>query len=148
VGGLAQRDETDAAEINIVSNSSGPQEEWKTLPDGRKWWKLTSKAKAKIAETLVEFRGQYRYNLLDSKLRRRAFQVGREHYDIGNDVFEVMLDSTLSYADYDRTLLAWWRNFDAAWPELKSRYGNRFYRMWRYCLLSYHGRFPPEPRGH
>jgi cyclopropane-fatty-acyl-phospholipid synthase len=37
---------------------------------------------------------------------------------------------------YDRTLMEWWRNFDAAWPTLRSRYGDRFYRMWRYYLLS------------
>jgi cyclopropane-fatty-acyl-phospholipid synthase len=37
-------------------------------------------------------------------------------------------------ADYDRTLMAWWRNFDRAWPELQARYGPRFYRMWKYYL--------------
>jgi len=37
-------------------------------------------------------------------------------------------------ADYDRTLMAWWANFDAAWPELRDRYGDRFYRMWRFYL--------------
>jgi cyclopropane-fatty-acyl-phospholipid synthase len=36
---------------------------------------------------------------------------------------------------YDRTLLAWWDNFDAAWGELRAHYGDRFYRMWRYYLL-------------
>jgi cyclopropane-fatty-acyl-phospholipid synthase len=36
---------------------------------------------------------------------------------------------------YDRTLMAWWQNFDAAWPSLRARYGDRFYRMWRYYLL-------------
>jgi cyclopropane-fatty-acyl-phospholipid synthase len=36
---------------------------------------------------------------------------------------------------YDRTLMAWWQNFDAAWPTLRPRYGDRFYRMWRYYLL-------------
>jgi cyclopropane-fatty-acyl-phospholipid synthase len=40
-------------------------------------------------------------------------------------------------ADYDRTLLAWHRNFEAAWPRLKDRYGPRFYRMWRYYLMSF-----------
>lgn len=35
-------------------------------------------------------------------------------------------------ADYDKTLMAWWANFDRAWPELKDQYGDRFYRMWRY----------------
>ncbi len=43
--------------------------------------------------------------------------------------------------DYDRTLLAWWQNFDAAWPGLEARYGDRFYRMWRYYLLSCAGTF-------
>lgn len=44
-------------------------------------------------------------------------------------------------ADYDKTLTAWWQNFDAHWPELKDRYGERFYRMWKYYLLSCAGSF-------
>lgn len=39
-------------------------------------------------------------------------------------------------AHYDTTLLHWVENFDAAWPELKDKYGERFYRMWKYYLLS------------
>ncbi|MFO8063731.1 MAG: cyclopropane fatty acyl phospholipid synthase [Spirochaetia bacterium] len=39
-------------------------------------------------------------------------------------------------AHYDTTLLHWVENFDAAWPELKDTYGERFYRMWKYYLLS------------
>ncbi len=42
---------------------------------------------------------------------------------------------------YDRTLLAWWENFENAWPRLGSRYGERFYRMWRYYLLTSAGAF-------
>ncbi|MCB1758072.1 MAG: class I SAM-dependent methyltransferase, partial [Gammaproteobacteria bacterium] len=30
--------------------------------------------------------------------------------------------------DYDRTLMAWWANFDAGWPRLRNRYDSRFYR--------------------
>ena len=37
-------------------------------------------------------------------------------------------------ADYDRTLMAWRNNFDAAWPALSARYDDRFRRMWRYYL--------------
>jgi len=44
-------------------------------------------------------------------------------------------------ADYDRTLMAWHRRFEAAWPELAERYGERFRRMWRYYLLSCAGSF-------
>lgn len=44
-------------------------------------------------------------------------------------------------ADYDKTLMAWHANFEAAWPEFKEQYGERFYRMWRYYLLSCAGAF-------
>ncbi len=43
--------------------------------------------------------------------------------------------------DYDRTLMAWWANFERAWPSLKDKYGERFYRMWKYFLLSSAGFF-------
>jgi cyclopropane-fatty-acyl-phospholipid synthase len=43
--------------------------------------------------------------------------------------------------DYDRTLMAWWERFDAAWPSLKQHYSERFYRMWKYYLLSCAGFF-------
>ena len=36
--------------------------------------------------------------------------------------------------DYDRTLMAWQANIDAAWPELATRYDERFRRMWRFYL--------------
>jgi len=39
-------------------------------------------------------------------------------------------------ADYDKTLQSWHRNFEAAWPALKNKYSDRFYRMWRYYLLA------------
>ncbi len=44
-------------------------------------------------------------------------------------------------ADYDKTLMAWFANFDAAWPKLQPIYGDRFYRMWKYYLLSCAGLF-------
>lgn len=43
--------------------------------------------------------------------------------------------------DYDKTLLAWFANFEKAWPELRATYGERFYRMWKYYLLSCAGNF-------
>jgi len=43
--------------------------------------------------------------------------------------------------DYDKTLMAWHNNFEKAWPELKTKYGERFHRMWRYYLLSSAGGF-------
>ena len=38
--------------------------------------------------------------------------------------------------DYDRTLMAWHENFEDGWDDLRPRYGDTFYRMWRYYLLS------------
>lgn len=43
--------------------------------------------------------------------------------------------------DYDKTLMAWWKNFDQSWPALEARYGQRFYRMWQYYLMSCAGYF-------
>ena len=44
-------------------------------------------------------------------------------------------------ADYDQTLLAWWQNFEQAWPELEHDSTPEFYRFWRYYLLSCAGFF-------
>ncbi len=44
-------------------------------------------------------------------------------------------------AYYEKTLLAWFSNFDRNWPKLKAQYGDRFYRMWKYYLLSCAGAF-------
>jgi cyclopropane-fatty-acyl-phospholipid synthase len=44
-------------------------------------------------------------------------------------------------ADYDKTLMSWYRNIDDNWSNLKSKYSNRFYRMWTYYLLSCAGSF-------
>ena len=48
--------------------------------------------------------------------------------------------------DYDKTLMAWHANFEKSWPELKEKYGDRFYRMWRYYLLSSAGGFRSRGR--
>ena len=42
---------------------------------------------------------------------------------------------------YDKTLMAWFDNFSRNWSEIKSHYDDRFYRMWRYYLLSCAGAF-------
>jgi len=44
-------------------------------------------------------------------------------------------------ADYDKTLMAWYERFSSNWEKLKSKYDERFYRMWKYFLLSSAGAF-------
>jgi cyclopropane-fatty-acyl-phospholipid synthase len=47
-----------------------------------------------------------------------------------------LLDDLHAFGDdYDCTLMAWYRNFVRAWPQLKASYCERFYRMWTYYLL-------------
>jgi len=43
--------------------------------------------------------------------------------------------------DYDKTLMAWYKNFDKNWNKLEDQYSERFYRMWKYYLLSAAGSF-------
>ncbi len=44
-------------------------------------------------------------------------------------------------ADYDRTLMSWFHNFENSWDQIKNKYDERFYRMWKYFLLSSAGAF-------
>jgi cyclopropane-fatty-acyl-phospholipid synthase len=60
--------------------------------------------------------------------------------DAVDDLF-VVEDLHSFGADYDRTLMAWHDNFEAAWPHFADRLGERFRRMWRYYLLSCAGAF-------
>lgn len=42
---------------------------------------------------------------------------------------------------YDKTLMAWRKNFNKNWDKIKINYDERFYRMWDYYLLSFAGTF-------
>jgi cyclopropane-fatty-acyl-phospholipid synthase len=43
--------------------------------------------------------------------------------------------------DYELTLMAWHKNFEASWPGFSEQYGEKFGRMWRYYLLQCAGSF-------
>lgn len=44
-------------------------------------------------------------------------------------------------AYYEKTLLAWYRNFQKNWSRFEPQFGEQFFRMWRYYLLSCAGAF-------
>ena len=44
-------------------------------------------------------------------------------------------------SDYDKTLMAWHRNFENHWDRFAEKFDPQFYRMWRYYLLSCAGAF-------
>ena len=46
-----------------------PIEPTQALPDGSLWHNVTTEEKSKVAETLAEYRGNYKYNLIDDNLR-------------------------------------------------------------------------------
>jgi cyclopropane-fatty-acyl-phospholipid synthase len=60
--------------------------------------------------------------------------------------FFVMEDWHNFGADYDKTLMAWYDNFESNWDQIKNRYTDRFYRMWKYFLLSFAGAFRSRSR--
>ena len=55
--------------------ADGPLKAEVDLPDGTKWKNLIIDEKAKVAETLAEFRGQYKYNLMDKHVLAFNAQV-------------------------------------------------------------------------
>jgi alkaline phosphatase D len=55
--------------------ADGPVASEVKLADGKVWKNIVTGEKSKVAETLDEFRGCYRYNLLDENVRRFSAQV-------------------------------------------------------------------------
>lgn len=49
-------------------------------------------------------------------------------------------------SDYDKTLMAWYSNFIRNWDKIKDQYSERFFRMWKYFLLSSAGSFRSRKR--
>jgi len=55
--------------------ADGPISAEVNLPDGSVWKNLVTQEVSKVAESLNEFRGRYRYNFMDTNLRRMACDV-------------------------------------------------------------------------
>lgn len=55
--------------------ADGPIQAEQVLPDGSVWKNVVIEEKSKVAESLHEFRGNYKYNLLDENVRRFNAEV-------------------------------------------------------------------------
>ena len=55
--------------------ADGPLEAEKEMPNGEIWKNVMTEEKSKVAETLAEFRGNYKYNLMDENVVRFNAQV-------------------------------------------------------------------------
>ena len=81
------------------------------LDDGTVWRNLVTEAKAKVAESLDEFRGNYRYNLLDEHMRRFGGEVSQlvlwdDHEVRDNWYLERSLEADARYHVKSMPLLA------------------------------------------
>ncbi|MCC4613782.1 alkaline phosphatase D family protein [Xanthomonas campestris pv. esculenti] len=88
----------------IYADSPVPAE--LTVEDGKRWRNLTTAAKSKVAETLDEFRGNYRYNLLDEHVRRFNAEVPQlwqwdDHETTNNWSSGKQLDARYEVRDID-----------------------------------------------
>lgn len=81
------------------------------LKDGAVWKNLVTEAKSKVAETIDEFRGNFRYNLLDDNLRRFNADVPMlaqwdDHEVVDNWYYGKRLESDARYTEKNVTALA------------------------------------------
>lgn len=64
-----------------------------------------------------------------------------KHIAQASEPYFIMEDWHNFGADYDRTLMAWYARFQAAWPTLAQNYSSRFERMFSYYLNACAGAF-------
>ena len=79
---------------------------------------------------------QHFYRSCNYSLLPSAGQITKVYED-----FFVLEDWHNFGADYDKPLMFWFNNFNDNWYKLKESYDDRFYRMWKYYLLSCAGSF-------
>jgi alkaline phosphatase D len=113
------------------------------LPDGTRWRNLTTPEKSKVAESLDEFRGNYRYNLMDDNVRRFNAEVSQiwqwdDHETLNNWSPGKDLSSDARYQEKAVPLLAAraLRAFQEFAPmRLEAGDGERIYRRVRFGPL-------------
>ncbi|MFI9045745.1 alkaline phosphatase D family protein [Streptomyces sp. NPDC053427] len=126
---------------NIYADN--PITERVTLPDGRIWRNVTTEEKAKVAETLGEFRGAFRYNLLDDNLRRFNAQVPTitqwDDHEVHNNWYpgQLLDDDRYTVKDADVLSARSLRAFSEYFPirTLRADRGGRVYRVVRHGPL-------------
>lgn len=92
--------------------ADGPISATQALPDGSAWRNITTEEKSKVAETLAEYRGNFRYNLLDEHLKRFNAQVPSiiqwDDHEVRNNWYpgEVIAASDTRYTEKSIDVLA------------------------------------------
>ncbi|MFJ3234171.1 alkaline phosphatase D family protein [Streptomyces sp. NPDC086787] len=92
--------------------ADGPLTATQALPGGGVWRNITTEEKSKVAETLAEYRGNFRYNLLDENLKRFNAQVPSviqwDDHEVRNNWYpgELITDSDPRYTEKSVDVLA------------------------------------------
>ncbi|WP_018653670.1 alkaline phosphatase D family protein [Actinomadura flavalba] len=120
--------------------ADGPLAETVALPDGRVWRNVLTPEKAKVAETLAEYRGQFRYNLLDENLRRFNARVPMiyqwDDHEVTNNWYPgEILDSPQYTEKRVDVLAARGRRAMLEYTPVRPRSGDRLYRKVSYGPL-------------
>ncbi|MCX5395459.1 alkaline phosphatase [Streptomyces sp. NBC_00102] len=81
-----------------------------SLPDGRIWHNVTTLEKSKVAETLAEYRGNFRYNLLDANVRKFNSQVPSivqwDDHEVRNNWYPGQILDDVRYTEKNVDVLA------------------------------------------
>ncbi|MGP3971042.1 alkaline phosphatase D family protein [Streptomyces sp. 6N223] len=121
--------------------ADNPLTETVQLPDGRVWRNVITEEKAKVAETLAEFRGNFRYNLLDENLLRFNAQVPTvaqwDDHDVVNNWYpgEILDDERYTEKSVDVLAARARQAFLEYFPISPSSRQGRIYRAMRYGPL-------------
>jgi cyclopropane-fatty-acyl-phospholipid synthase len=110
-----------------------------------------------IAARLLKPDGLFLLHTIGGNRSVRAIDPWIDKYIFPNSMLPSMRQLTRAYeglftmedwhnisADYDKTLMAWFQNFDKHWSEIRTtdpKFDERFYRMWKYYLLACAGSF-------
>jgi len=91
--------------------ADGPLASEVKLDDGRVWRNLVTPEKSKVAESLGEFRGNHRYNLLDENVRRfnasvSQFVIWDDHEVLNNWYPTEILGAEMPHSEHSVALLA------------------------------------------
>ncbi len=116
-----------------------------TLPDGRIWRNVTTPEKSKVAETLDEYRGNFRYNLLDHNVRAFNAQVPSvvqwDDHEVRNNWYpgQILDDARYTEKDVDvlaaRALRAFGEYTPVSTLHARGGRGSRMHRVVRYGPL-------------
>ncbi|GAA2441310.1 alkaline phosphatase D family protein [Streptomyces glaucus] len=119
--------------------ADGPLAPTAALPDGGTWRNIMTEEKAEVAQTLAEYRGNFRYNLLDENLRRFNAQVPAivqwDDHEVRNNWYpgQVVADTDTRYTEKSVDVLAARarRAFSEYYPVSTLRPGAREGRVYR-----------------